>query len=116
MLRKTSHFLLLAVCVCLSTACYSTMSTQAKFVREGNVLIRQKCQLAGPVRGSSMLTGGLGDIGRHNAKAEAREQAAKMGATDIVWTRSSSFDWGFSAHVEGEAYRCGQKRTQAARR
>ena len=48
--------------------------------------------------------GGLGAAtGIQNAKNAARDKAAKLGATHIVW---GTVEGGFSPSVAGKAYKC----------
>jgi hypothetical protein len=63
------------------------------------------CSFVKDVSGSSVFGGnqGLAGEGIAKAKEQAREEAAKAGATDIVWGDLSSPD---ISSVTGKAYRC----------
>ena len=63
------------------------------------------CTFVRNVSGSSVFGGdrGLANEGIAKAKQQARDEAAKAGATDIVWEDVSSPD---ISSVTGKAYRC----------
>jgi hypothetical protein len=77
-------------------------SRAAQTVKDADERMVANGQYLGEVHGTS----GWGNIaasqGIENAQNEAREQAAKMGATHIVWTNTVG---GYSPFVSGRAYK-----------
>lgn len=65
------------------------------------------CKFVGYVSGTSGWSGVAADAGEANAQNEAREKAAKLGATHIVWQTVHS-GWGSTAN--GNAYLCPRNR------
>jgi PBP1b-binding outer membrane lipoprotein LpoB len=70
----------------------------------------EKCQSLGTVEGSSMLGANEdgGAISMNNATVEAKEQAAELGATHILYAsvkKTSNTSLGGS-NVSGKAYKC----------
>jgi hypothetical protein len=61
------------------------------------------CKYVGEVQGSSGWGNLAASAGMENAKNEARENAAKLGATHIVWGNIAG---GYSPYVSGKAYKC----------
>jgi len=76
------------------------LSTRAAKVADADEVSTASCQFVGEVQGST----GSGD---QNARDVARKQAAKLGATDIVWKPISA---GYSSYVSGLAYVCSPSR------
>jgi len=62
-----------------------------------------KCTFVQDVSGRSVFGERLKEQGMAKAKEDARAQAAKAGATNIVWGQISQAD---STSVAGKAYRC----------
>jgi hypothetical protein len=92
----------LPACFCL-TNCATTPSAKATKVADADEISVAGCSFVGQVQGSP----GWGNLptstGMENAKNEAREKAAKLGATDIVWRSMSA---AHSPYVSGLAYDC----------
>jgi hypothetical protein len=65
------------------------------------------CEFVGQVKGSSGWGNLAAPTGMEKARNEARVNAAKLGATDIVW-RSVSV--GYSPYMSGTAYVCNPPR------
>lgn len=106
---KTTKALLTAVLVistvAVSSSCASTPSASAASIVETDEKGVAQCSFVATVSGSSMLGGAVQERARENAKTAALEQAAKKGATHIVWTDvHSTVSNGASA--QGRAYRC----------
>ena len=87
---NSERLALLFLCILVS-ACSTTPSRTAQSVRVATASIVEDCELLGEVTGSSSHAG----IGRRiwipRAKNEAREIAAAMGATHIIWTHIESW-------------------------
>jgi hypothetical protein len=61
------------------------------------------CTFLGQVQGSSGWGNLAASQGMENARNEAQEQAAELGATHVVWSNVSG---GYSPYATGRAYRC----------
>ena len=86
------------------TACVSTPTHQATMVYEVAQADVAGCELLGEVRGMSGWGGTMArDTGANNARVSAKEKAAKLGATHLVWIASGDA----IATAVGNAYRCG---------
>ncbi len=86
------------ICGCSTTASLSAMNVQS--ADENSV---ESCQYLGDVQGSSGFGGLAATQGMENSKVEAKEGAAQLGATHIVWMNISG---GYSPSVFGKAYKC----------
>ena len=97
-------FLLLSVFTFLMlNNCATTLSQSAARVRDIDMKMPNNCQFLGDVRGSSLWGGSLGSsLGIDNAKNEAREKAASMGATHIFWNSTVCGN----VYVSGNAFLC----------
>jgi hypothetical protein len=85
-------------------ACAVTPSREVAAVRDATERTVINCQFVGDVTGTSGWGGLAASAGIANAQNEAREKAAELGATSIVWT--SLANGGRLPSVSGEAYRC----------
>lgn len=85
------------------SSCTTTLSASARNVKDADITIIEKCNFLGDVQGSSGWGNLAASAGMQNAKNEAREEAAVMGATHIVWT---SVAGGYSPYATGKAYLC----------
>lgn len=86
--------------------CATTLSPAAAQVRDGDrATAAGSCQFLGIVQGSSVQTGAANrQTGLLNARNEAREKAAELGADFVAWIGENvSFA---SIDVQAEAYRC----------
>ena len=83
--------------------CATIPSSKAVAVQDADQRIVESCKFVGSVSGTS----GWGDlaeaIGISNAKNEAREKAAQLSATHIVWTL---VEGGHNPNVTANAYKC----------
>lgn len=86
-----------------STACATTPSARARTVVESELSEVKFCHYKGEVSGTSMMWGLAHSTGVHNARNEALDQAASLGANHIVW---DSTDGGYIPSVSGSAYEC----------
>ena len=101
-MRSPARIGILAVTLAMG-ACVVTPTHEAMAVHDADAAMVSDCTFVGYVTGTSGWSGVAGDAGEANAQNEAREKAAKLGATDVVWQTVRS-GWGSSAN--GEAYRC----------
>ena len=87
----------------LLISCATKLSEQAAMIKDIDIMKTNDCTYVGDVDGTS----GLGELsastGISNAKNEAREKAAKLGATHIAW---KVVNGGYSPFVSGQAYQC----------
>lgn len=88
----------------LSSGCsgLSEAGARVRLVNDSGAL--RGCERLGPIAGGSGWGGITSNVGHKRAMAGMRNEAADMGATDVLVV-SSSAGWG-GGHVEGEAYRC----------
>lgn len=95
------------LCVVAATffhfGCATHLSGPASTIQDANTAIVQKCKYLADVAGSSGWGNIAASTGIENAKNEAREKAAKLGATHIVW---GTVQGGYSPFVSGQAYQC----------
>src|SRR5215469_5823421 len=93
--------------ITLLAGCATILSGRAAKIADTDETSVSGCEFVGQVMGSS----GWGNLatatGMEKARNEARMDAAKLGATDIVW-RSVSV--GYSPYVSGTAYVCNRPR------
>jgi len=94
---------ILCAAVATLAGCAAAPSRGALTVHDADSAMVARCTFVGYVSGTSGWSGIAADAGEANAQNEAREKAAKLGATDIVWQTVHS-GWGSTAN--GNAYRC----------
>jgi len=87
----------------LFTGCAVSPSATASRVQEADAQMVASCRYVGEVQGSSGWGNLAASAGMENAKNEAREKAAKLNATHVVW---NSIVGGYSPYVSAKAYRC----------
>ncbi len=86
--------------------CASSPSEEVSMIKDANEKMVAECQYLGDVQGSSGFGGLMASQGIINSKIEAREAAAKLNATHIVWRTVSG---GYVPHADGSAYSCSNK-------
>jgi hypothetical protein len=87
-------------------ACATSGTRTAADVRDGNpATVNRDCKLLGTVNGRSIF-GGSEDARAESAKAAARDSAAKMGATDIVFLTVDNSGPLNTGYATARAYRC----------
>ncbi|MDH5612242.1 MAG: DUF4156 domain-containing protein [Gammaproteobacteria bacterium] len=91
------------ITISLLTGCATTLSDKALSVQLADTNMVKECQLLNTVEGSSTVSGLMISQGIQNARNEAIEKAAELGATHIVITNSIG---GSSPYVSGNAYKC----------
>jgi hypothetical protein len=72
-------------------------------VQEADSQMIAGCKYLGDVQGSSGWGNLAASAGMENAKNEARDSAAKLGATHVVWNNITG---GYSPYVSAKAYKC----------
>lgn len=87
----------------LLASCATTPSPAAQNVLDADQAMIENCKFMGSVSGSSGWGNLAATTGVNNAKNEARGQAARLGATHVVWL---SIMGGYSPNVSGNAYKC----------
>jgi hypothetical protein len=92
----------LLACVSLSS-CATTLSTAARGIVPADDKMVADCKFVGDVQGSSGFGNVAASVGMENAKNEALEKAAKLGATHVVFVTVSG---GYSPYATGKAYKC----------
>lgn len=94
---------LIAALVFLLVGCATTLSPAAQSIMDADQTMIEGCKFIGSVSGTSGWGNLAASTGIKNAKNEARGQAAKLGATHVVWL---SVMGGYSPNVSGNAYKC----------
>jgi hypothetical protein len=95
--------LLLIISIGFISGCSSTASLSAMKIKPAEQKTVEHCQYLGDVQGSSGFGGVAASQGMENSKIEAKEGAAKLGATHIVW---SNIVGGYAPSAFGKAYKC----------
>lgn len=90
----------------LATGCATTPSPAAVKVADADETMVAACRFVGEVHGSSGWGNVAASAGMENAKTEAREKAAQMGATHVVWQTVAG---GYSPYAIGRVYSCSGK-------
>ena len=102
-ISKIQILFFVVVAILMLNGCATTLSQSAARVVDADTKMTENCKFLGDVLGSSGW-GGFGiSVGVNNAKNEAREKAASMSATHIVWHGVSG---GTCPSVSGKAYLC----------
>jgi hypothetical protein len=96
--RSSRSILLLSVA--LVTACATTPSPLAQRVKVVDAEEVSTCRPVTDIRGASGWGWLFASTATRNAKTEALEQAASVGATHVVWTSVAR------GSATGKAYRC----------
>jgi hypothetical protein len=98
------RYLVLAAAAFTLSACSTAPSQRAAQIKDADEKMVEACTYVGEVEGTS-IWGGPGGHGAamNNSKNEARDQAAKLGATHVVWSPMSQSTL---TAISGRAYRC----------
>jgi len=99
-MRKTS-----AAGMCLVLLAASCASAPVPDIKDADAKMVEQCTFVGHVNGSSLLGGAVQRTARRHAREDATREAAKLGATHIVWSVIHS-SYRETAYAEGDAYRC----------
>ncbi len=102
-ISKFEFLFLSVVAILMLNGCATTLSQSAARVIDANIKMTENCQFLGDVHGWSGWGNSAASLGIENAENQAREKAASMGATHIVWTSEAT---GFKTKVNGKAFLC----------
>ena len=92
----------IVLCIYMSVVgCATGLSTAGAKIQDADPKIIEGCRYLGEVHGSSGWGNLAASTGIQNAKNEAIESAAALGATHIIWTNIAG---GYSPNVSGRAY------------
>ena len=98
----------LVIATLVVAACTTTPSPAASRVQDGDpATINRDCKLLGTVSGRSMFGGG--ESGRSTAMLDAREKAAAMGATHVLFVNVDTSGMLNTAQATARVYRCDAK-------
>src|SRR5215813_3016293 len=89
--------------IALVAGCATILSAKATKIADTDEASIAGCEFVGQVQGFSGWGNLATSTGVEKARNEARVNAAKLGATDIVWR---SVPVGYSPYVSGTAYVC----------
>lgn len=89
--------------ILMVSGCATTLTSSAVRIVDADMKMTENCQFIGDVHGSSGWGNLAASTGMENAKNEAKEKAAAMGATHIVWIGVAG---GYSPYANGKAYLC----------
>ncbi|MEO8507705.1 MAG: DUF4156 domain-containing protein [Betaproteobacteria bacterium] len=90
----------------LLAGCSSAPSQTARSVRDGDpATVNRDCKLLGTVSGRSIFAGSEEKRGE-GAMNDARDKAAAMGATDVVFINVDTTGLLNTAQATARAYRC----------
>jgi hypothetical protein len=100
-----TKFLITVLTLLLLSGCATTHTQSAAItVKDMGIQVPRNCQYLGDVHGSSLWGGSMGySLGVENAKNEARDKAAEMGATHIFWNSTTG---GMNTSATGNAFLC----------
>jgi hypothetical protein len=101
MKHKTIYVLL--IFSVLVTGCATSLSKEGHSVQAADERMVANCTFLGEVQGSSGWGNLAASQGMQNARNEAQEEAAKLGATHVVWMNIAG---GYSPFAVGRAYKC----------
>ena len=85
------------------SGCATSRSISASRIQDADSAMVSGCKYLGEVHGSSGWGNLAASVGMGNAKNQASERAAELGATHIVWNQIMG---GYSPSVSGKAYLC----------
>lgn len=96
-------YFVLAAFVIFASGCATTLSPAAAKIQPADHSMVAECNYLGNVSGSSGWGNLAASVGMRNAKNEALDKAAAMGATHVVWMNITG---GYSPYAVGRVYRC----------
>jgi hypothetical protein len=88
-----------------AAGCALPTSQQARSVKSADEAMITTCEYLDEVTGWSGWGNLAQDAGMENARNQARERAAELGATHVVWRGLAG---GYAPNVVARAYRCPQ--------
>lgn len=98
-----SKLILSVMLISMVSGCATSLSPKASFVQSADSRMVEDCIFLGDVHGSSGWGGLAASQGMINSRNETLEQAARIGATHVVW---GNITGGFSPSAYGKAYNC----------
>lgn len=102
--------LLIAAAALALGGCASTPSPSARSVQDGDpAVVNRDCKLLGTVTGRSLFSG-IATKAADNAAIDAREKAAAMGATHVVFINVDTSGTLNTGQATARAYRCDARR------
>lgn len=103
-------WLLPNIFICLALDVMTPVLANEEQVQDADPTIVAGCAFLGSVEGGSFWGGGLfAETGRNAAKKDARGDAAKLGATHIVWDSIDGGGYGRTGSASGRAYDCNKR-------
>jgi len=98
----------LALCACASST--SPSATASSVRSDGDpAMLNRECKLLGTVNGRSLFGGGSDEAKVQSAMNDAREKAAAMGATNVVFMKADASGMLSAGQASARAYRCDAK-------
>jgi hypothetical protein len=98
--------LVLAFLVAGLPGCASVATNAAVSIVEADEAMVSGCEFLGAVYGRTVYGGFANNLAVNNAKIDAREKAAKLGATHLVFLVVDGGGWERQGHTQARAYRC----------
>jgi len=106
---RKSLVVLAAVCLAGCSSSPSAPSAPSRKVSEGDpAVLNRDCKLLGTVSGRSLF-GGTDEARVQNAMNDAREKAAAMGATHVIFLEADTKGILSRGNASARAYRCDAK-------
>jgi hypothetical protein len=94
---------ILLLALAILAGCALPTSQRARSVQAADEAMVARCQYLDEVTGWSGWGNLAQDAGMKNARNQARERAAELGATHVVWRGLTG---GYTPNVVARAYRC----------
>lgn len=98
--------ILLVIAALTAAGCAAKATPRAAALIEADPNGVAGCKLLGTVRGGSMFGGAAAAVAADNAMIDAREKAAKMGATHLVFLSVDGGNSNVGAQATARAYAC----------
>ena len=92
------------VVACASSP-YATSAAASKVSEGDPSVLNRECKLLGTVNGRSLF-GGADETRVQNAMNDAREKAAAMGGTNVIFLASDTSGMLNTGHAAARVYRC----------
>lgn len=93
----------IGVAALLASGCAIQETAAASSIRIADAQMVKGCKFLGNVEGTSGWSGLAASTGQDSSMNQALNEAARLGATDVVWENVNS-SWGSEAF--GAAYKC----------
>lgn len=114
--KVVKHLLLLSSLLgCFAFEVMTPILANEEQVQDADTATVAGCAFLGSVEGGSFWGGGLfAEQGRNSAKKDARGDAAKLGATHIIWDTIDGGGYGRTGSASGRAYDCNKRQENTA--